>query len=426
MSREPRKAALGFIFVTLFLDILGIGLIIPVAPRLIGSFLSDPVAQSRMYGAFAAVYALMQFVFSPILGALSDKVGRRPVILGSLVGGGLDYLLLATAPSLWLLFVGRVVSGITGANLTAATAYIADISPPEKRAQNFGIVGIAFGLGFIAGPMLGGIVGDLGEGLGLGLRLPFFVAAALSLINAAYGAFVLPESLAKENRKEFSLARANPFSAIMALRKYPVVLDLAIALCLRNLAEFGLHATWVLYTAHRFGWQIRQTGISLAIIGVVAAVVQGGLIRVVVPKLGDRRAVLLGYSLAAVAYVLYGAATAGWMMYAIVVATGLGGIAAPTTQAIVSRQVAPNEQGAVQGALTSLSALMGIVAPTIATWLFGYFISDRAPFALPGAPFFASALFTLGALAFVVRSFAKNPPPPPVPATPSVDAPRGH
>ena len=229
--------------------------------------------------------------------------------------------------------------------------------------------------------------------------------------------------LIKSGQRGVELARANPLSAVMALRKYPVVRDLAIALCLRNLAEFGLHATWVLYTAHRFGWQIRQTGISLAVIGVVGAVVQGGLIRVVVPKLGERRAVLLGYGLAATAYVLYGAATAGWMMYAIVVATGLGGIAGPTTQAIVSRQVAPNEQGAVQGALTSLSALMGIVAPAIATGLFGYFISDKAPFALPGAPFFASALFTLGALAFVARSFAKHPPPPPRPTTPP---PPGH
>jgi len=406
---QPRKAAIGFIFITLFLDILGIGLIVPIAPKLIGSFVADASAQSRTFGAFIAIYALMQFIFSPLLGALSDKVGRRPVILGSLLGSGIDYLVLATAPTLWLLFVGRLISGITGASITAATAYIADVSPPEKRAQNFGIIGLAFGLGFIAGPALGGLVGDFGERVGLGLRLPFYLAAALSFLNAGYGAFVLPESLPPEHRKPFSLSRANPFSAALALRRYPIVFELAASLCLRNLAEYSLHAIWVLYTSYRFHWTVRQTGLSLAVVGIVGAVVQGGLIRIVVPKLGER-AVLVGYSLAALSYFLYGGATAGWMMYAIIAATGLGGIAAPTTQAIISRQVPPTEQGSVQGALASLSSLMGILAPAIATTLFAYFISSDAPFQLPGAPLFSSSLLTVGALVLTVRSFARNPP----------------
>lgn len=407
---QPRKAALGFIFVTLFVDVLGLGLIIPITPRLVGSFVSDASSQSRTYGLFIAVYALMQFIFSPILGALSDKIGRRPVILGSLLGSGIDYLVMAMAPSLGVLFVGRIVSGISGASITAASAYIADVSPPAKRAQAFGLIGIAFGLGFIAGPALGGVVGDLGEKMGLGLRLPFFVGAALCLLNGAYGLFVLPESLAPENRRNFSLSRANAFSAIGALKKYPVVLGLAATLCFKNLAEFGLHSTWVLYTAYRFHWGIRDTGISLAVIGLVAAVVQGGLLRFVVPGLGEKRAVLLGYAMSVAAFVLYGAATSGWMMYAIIVATGLGGIAAPTTQAILSRQVPANEQGAVQGALASLSSLMGIIAPAIATSLFAFFISDRAPFQLPGAPFFFSAFLTAVALVLCARSLAKHPP----------------
>jgi DHA1 family tetracycline resistance protein-like MFS transporter len=409
----PRKATVGFIFVTLFLDVLGMGIVIPVAPRLIASFLAEPAAQIRAYGAFVAVYALMLFFFSPILGSLSDKVGRRPVILGSLLGSALDYILLATAPSLWLLFVGRAIAGITGASAASVGAYIADVSPPEKRAQNFGMMGLAFGLGFIAGPLLGGLVGDLGERLGFGIRLPFYVAAALTLANAMYGMFVLPESLPPKNRKPFTFASTNPFAAIPALRKYPIVFDLAAAVCLRNLAEYSLHATWVLYTTHKFGWSIRQNGISLAVDGVVIAIVQGGLIRVVVPRFGERRAVIVGYVVAAASYLFYGAATAGWMMYVIIVASGLGQLAGPTTHAIITRHVPANEQGAVQGSLTSLGSLTGILAPAIATSLFGFFVSDQAPIKLPGAPFFAGCLFTVAAVVLVMRSFARHPPPPP-------------
>lgn len=420
--KGPRSATVGFIFVTLFLDVLGMGIVIPVAPRLISSFLSDPSAQSRAYGAFVAVYALMLFFFSPVLGSLSDKVGRRPVILFSLLGSALDYVLLASAPTLWLLFLGRAVSGITGASAASVGAYIADVSPPEKRAQNFGMMGLAFGLGFIAGPLLGGLVGDFGERHGFGMRLPFYVAAALTLANAAYGMFVLPESLSRANRKAFTLASANPFKAIAALRKYPIVVDLAAAVCLRNLAEYSLHATWVLYTTYKFGWSIRQNGISLAIDGVIIAAVQGGLIRVIIPKLGERRAVLVGYGVAAASYLFYGAATAGWMMYVVIVASGLGQLAGPTTHAIITRHVPADEQGAVQGSLTSLGSLTGILAPAIATSLFAFFVSDKSPIVLPGAPFYAGCLFTLAALALVLRSFARHPPPAPEPSAADVDA----
>jgi DHA1 family tetracycline resistance protein-like MFS transporter len=267
-AMSARKPALGFIFITLFLDILGIGLIIPILPKLVTQLQGGDLAlASHSVGLLAALYAAMQFVFAPILGSLSDHHGRRPVILGSLFGSGLDYLLLAFAPNLAWFYVGRVISGITGANITAATAYIADVSPPEKRAANFGLIGAAFGLGFIAGPALGGLLGDYG------LRLPFLVAAGLTLANWLYGYFVLPESLAPANRREFSWARANPVSSLGALRHHPLVLGLAISFFLSQLANFGLHALWVLYTDHRYGWTAGQVGRSLAVVGIMAAIV---------------------------------------------------------------------------------------------------------------------------------------------------------
>lgn len=400
-SRQP---ALRFIFITLFVDILGIGLIIPILPKLIESFYPDNVsAASHLFGLLAAIYSLMQFVCAPILGSLSDQVGRRPVILLSLLGTGLDYLLLASAPSLGWFFLGRIIAGVTSANISAASAYIADISPPERRAANFGIVGAAFGLGFIAGPALGGFLGDHN------LRLPFLVASGLSLLNWLYGYFVLPESLAPENRRPFTWGRSNPIGSLLALRRYPVVQGMSVCSFLLSLSQYSLHATWVLYTSHRYHWTTAQVGASLAVVGLMAAIVQGGLARRLIPLLGEVRSLTVGLILGAVSMFGYCFATEGWMIYAILVVGSLGGIAGPAAQGIVSRNVPDNEQGAVQGALAGLGSVAGFIAPIMGTSLFSFFIQGQGRPYLPGASFGVGGLLTLIALATALRTLARHP-----------------
>jgi DHA1 family tetracycline resistance protein-like MFS transporter len=393
------QPAVGFIFITLFLDVLGFGLIIPILPRLIeeltGGNLSDA---STTYGALTAVYSLMQFVCAPILGSLSDRFGRRPIILLSLLGSGLDFILLALAPSIPWFFLGRVVAGITGANFSTCTAYIADVSPPEKRAANFGVIGAAFGLGFIAGPALGGLLGDHG------LRLPFVVAAGLTLLNWLYGLLVLPESLSPPNRRPFSWARANPVGSLTALGRHPVVAGLTVTYFLSTLAQFGMHSTWVLYTGHRYHWSIGQTGLSLAVVGITAAIVQGGLGRIIIPKLGEPRTVLLGLLIGAAGFVGYAVAWEGWIIYIVLALASVGGLAGPALQSLISTRIPANEQGAVQGALSSLASVAGIIAPPVATGLFGFFIGPRAPVYLPGVAFFLGALITLVALVVARRN----------------------
>lgn len=411
-----RSPALGFIFVTLFLDVLGFGLIIPILPNLLKTFnQGDMTKTSLIYGSLAALYSLMQFAFAPVLGSLSDHFGRRPILLGSLFGSAVDYLFLAFAPTLPWFFVGRVINGVTGASITTAGAYIADISPPEKRAANFGIIGAAFGLGFIAGPALGGWLGQNN------LRLPFIVAACLTFANWLYGFFILPESLKLEHRRPFSLAHANPFNTLAILRQHPVVLGLSATFLCLNLAHFCLQSTWVLYTGYRFNWGPRAVGISLAIVGVMAAVVQGGLVRMLIPRLGERRAIILGLSINVINFLLYGLATQGWMLYAVLTVGSIAGVAGPATQGLISRNVPPNQQGAIQGALTSIASLCGIIGPPVATGIFGYFISNRAPIHLPGAPFFLGSLLVFTGLILALRCFRKNIPiaDPPPPATPA-------
>ena len=401
---SSRKPALGFIFVTLFLDILGLGLIIPILPKLIEQMTGGNVsAASHVYGLLASLYGLMQFLFAPVLGSLSDRFGRRAVILSSLLGSGLDYLLLAFAPTLPWFFLGRIIAGITGANMTAANAYIADISPPEKRAANFGLVAAAFGLGFIAGPALGGLLGNIG------LRLPFLVAAGLTLLNWIYGLFVLPESLPQEHRRAFSWARANPVGSLLALKRFPVVLGLTETFFLINFAHQVFPSTWVLYTGYRYHWSSGQIGASLALVGLMAAVVQGVLARRIIPALGERRSIVIGLCNGMVFMSAYGLATQGWMVYVLLVIGSFGSIAMPAIQGLISRSVPPNEQGAVQGSLSSLASVAGIIAPPVTTGLFGYFISPRAPAHVPGvAFFFGSALIACG-LVLAFRSFQKNP-----------------
>jgi DHA1 family tetracycline resistance protein-like MFS transporter len=388
-----RKPALAFIFVTLALDILGIGLIIPILPRLVEQFEGGDITRaSTSVGFLASLYALMQFLFAPVLGSLSDRLGRRPVILVSLLGSGLDYFLLAFAPNLSWFYVGRMIAGITSANFAAATAYIADISPPEKRAANFGLIGAAFGLGFVLGPALGGLLGDVG------LRVPFLVAGGLTLLNFLYGVAVLPESLAPENRRPYSWGRANPVGSLLALRRYPMVVRLAGTYFVFYLAHQVLPATWVLYTSYRYHWSVGATGASLAVVGLMAAIVQGGLTRVIVARLGEHKTALVGLFIGALSYAGYGLATEGWMIYAMLVGGSLTGITSPSLQGLISRNVGADEQGSVQGALASLASVAGVIGPPIATGLFGYFISTNAPAHFPGAAFFFSAALMLVAM----------------------------
>jgi DHA1 family tetracycline resistance protein-like MFS transporter len=401
MNRRP---ALGFIFVTLFLDVLGIGLIIPILPKLVENFHGGNTSKASItVGVLSSLYALMQFVFAPILGNLSDRYGRRPVILGSLFGGGLDYILLAFAPNLVWFYVGRVIAGMSGANFTAATAYIADISTPEKRAANFGIIGAAFGLGFITGPALGGWLGATD------LKLPFLVAAGLSLTNWLYGFFVLPESLAVENRRRFDWKRANPLGSLLALSRYPMVGGLALSTFLGGVAMLILHSLWAIYTEYRFQWSPKAVGGSLAFVGLLAAIVQGGLARLIVPKLGEIRSVKVGLTLVTFSYVGYAFSNAGWMMFLPLLVGCMGGIAQPAIQALVAHRVPANEQGAVQGAMQSLMSVAGVIGPLMGTQVFAFFIGPSAPFVFPGAPFLVSAVLASIALTFVVRTLNRFP-----------------
>ena len=395
-----------FILVTVFIDVLGIGIIIPILPELIKEFVggSTPAA-GRYFGVIAATYAATQFVFAPILGSLSDRFGRRPIILISLFGLGVDYLIQGFAPTIGWLFVGRFIAGIMGASFTTANAYIADVSGPENRARNFGLVGVAFGLGFIFGPALGGILG------GISLRLPFFVSAGLAFINWLYGFFVLPESLPPEKRGSFSWAKANPVGSLAVLRAYPMVAGLAVAFIFTGLAQRGLETSWVLYTGHRFGWDERANGLSLALVGLMAAIVQGGLVQPAIRRFWERRAILFGLGLATFTFLGYGLASRGWMMLAIIVVGSLGGVAGPAIQGLVAGTVKPHDQGKIQGALASLMSLTSIFAPLIfVSGLFSFFTSPAAPMELPGAPFLLGSVLWAISFLIVVRLFRRIPP----------------
>ncbi len=400
----PRKPALVFVFITLFLDVLGIGLVVPILPKLVENLAGGGVdSASFVFGWMVGLYALMQFLFAPVIGSLSDRFGRRPVILLSLFGSGLDYFLLAWAPTLPWFFLGRLVSGISGANYSAAAAYIADVSPPEKRAASFGIIGAAFGLGFIFGPALGGWLGHFG------LRVPFYAAGTLTLINWLYGYLILPESLKPENRRAFSLKRSNPIGALLELKKQRLVLGLSISYFISSIAHQVYPSIWVLYTGYRYGWGTKQTGFSLALVGLMAAIVQGGLTRKIIPKLGERRAAVGGLVIMAIALTGYGLATQGWMIYGIIIFGSLSGIAVPAIQGMISRTVGDNEQGGIQGSLTSLQSVAGAIGPLVASGIFGYFISEKAPVLIPGAAFFFSSGLAVVAALLAARSFRRNP-----------------
>ncbi len=395
-----KKAALGFIFITLLLDVIGFGIIIPVMPRLIEELIhGDLSAASRWGGWLTFAFAIMQFICAPVLGNLSDKYGRRPVLLFSLFGFGIDYLLLAIAPTIGWLFVGRIIAGITGASFTTASAYIADISAPADRAKNFGMIGAAFGLGFIIGPVIGGLLGSMGP------RVPFIAAAILSLMNWLYGYFVLPESLGKENRRSFSWKRANPMGSLMHLRKYPALGGLIVSLMLIYIAMHSVQSTWAFFNMEKFKWDEKMVGISLGVVGLLVGLVQGGLIRIVNPKLGNEKSIYVGLAFYTLGLILFAFAWQGWMMFTFLIPYCLGGICGPALQAVISNHVPSNEQGELQGALTSLMSATTIIGPPVMTNLFAYFTKKGAPVYFPGAPFLLGAMLMLGSTILAYRMF---------------------
>ena len=376
-----------FIVSTVLLDVIGFSLIVPILPALLVQLTGRPVNAAAIDGGWLSFsYAAMQFLCAPILGNLSDRFGRRPVLLCAIAAFGLDYIVMGFAPTLGWLFVGRAISGMTGASFTPAYAYVADISPPERRAQNFGLISAAFGIGFIIGPALGGLLG------GLGPRAPFFVAAALSLLNFVYGFFALPESLPPERRRPFRFARANPLGALIEMRRHPMVLGTLGALFLWMVAHQVMPSTWAFYTKFRFGWSSAMIGASLALAGAMMAVSQASVLRLAVPRLGERRAALIGIAIACVGYVGYATASAGWMMFAWLSTWLFGAVVMPSTNGLLSRRVARDAQGELQGAVASLFSLSSIVGPPLMTQVFARFSAPDAPVHLPGAAFLTSAL----------------------------------
>lgn len=396
-----RRAALAFIFVTVLLDILAFGMIIPVLPHLIASFFGGDVSKAAvMHGIFASVFMVMQFVFSPVQGALSDRYGRRPVILLSNLGLGLDFILMAVAQTLPLLFIGRVLSGITSASFSTANAYIADVTPPEKRGAAFGKLGMAFGLGFVIAPAIGGWLGEFST------RAPFWVAAVLSLMNFCYGLMVLPESLPADRRAPFSWKRANPIASLSFLSHHPEVFALAGVLFLMNTAHMVYPSTFVLYADYRFGWGSKMVGVTLAIVGILSAIIQGGLVGRAIKAWGERRTLLVGLATGTAGFVLYGLATTGYWFWAAMPITALWGLAMPAAQGLMTRQVLPTEQGRLQGAVGSLASVAGIIGPLLFTRAFADVTGRGLHTGWAGVTFFLAALMLLGALFMAWRGTA--------------------
>jgi MFS transporter, DHA1 family, tetracycline resistance protein len=395
----PRRAAVIFIFVTVLIDILSFGIIIPVLPHLVEQLAGGGIARAAMWvGVFGTLFAAIQFACSPIQGALSDRYGRRPVILLSNLGIGVDFLFMALVNTLPLLLIGRCVSGITAASFTTANAYIADVTPPEKRAASYGLLGAAFGIGFIVGPALGGLLG------GFHVRAPFWAAAVLALTNFCYGFLILPESLPPDRRSaRFDWSHANPLGSLVLLRRYRQVFGLAAVVLLSNLAHYVLQSVFVLYADYRYDWGAQKVGYTLALVGACNAIVQAWLVRKLVARIGERRTLLAGVTCGALGFAVMALAGSGPAFLVGIPLLALWGLAGPATQALMTRQVDPREQGRLQGAVSSLASLAGIVGPTLFTQVFALFISDHAPVHLPGAPFLLSAALLLSGLAVAVR-----------------------
>jgi MFS transporter, DHA1 family, tetracycline resistance protein len=392
--QTPRKAALAFIFVSMVLDIIAFGIVIPVLPKLIESFVSGDTGRAAEYfGLFGTVWALMQFVFSPLLGALSDRFGRRPVLLMSITGLGLDYIFMALAPSLGWLFIGRMISGMTAAGFATATAYIADVTTPEKRAGAYGMVGAAFGFGFIIGPALGGILGATDP------RLPFWVAGGLALVNALYGFFVLPESLPLDKRAPFEWSKANPIGSLNFLRSHGELFSLASVSFMYNLGHQVFPSVFVLWAGYVLKWDPKQVGMALAAVGVFSVIVQGGLVRPLVKRIGQRRTLMVGGFFGTLGFAMYGFAGTVPMFWIAAVAYAPAGVFNPTLLGLLTKRVGPSEQGKLQGANASLAGIGGMLGPGLFAVSFSWAIRPEATAHMPGLPFFlASALFGLAAL----------------------------
>ncbi|MGL4629786.1 MAG: TCR/Tet family MFS transporter [Leadbetterella sp.] len=392
LQRDTTKG-LFFVLANVFIDILGIGIIIPIIPDLIKHLINGSTSEASQYAIWLTLsYSVTQFLFSPILGGISDKYGRRPVLLLSLLGFGLDYLFLAFSNSITLLFIGRILAGFFGASFTTANAYISDITPPENRAQRFGLIGAAFGIGFILGPPLGGFLGTYG------LRIPFYFASALSLINVIFGYFFLPESLSRENRRKFDIKRSNPLGSLLALKKYPSTLALVGVLFIVYISGYATQGTWTFATKEKFNWDEKMVGLSLGFVGVMAAIVQGGLLRVIIPKIGPQRAIFVGLLFNAFSLMGFAFANEAWIMYLIIVPYAFSGLSGPSFQSIITGKVDSSSQGEIQGALTSVMSLASILGQPLMLGLFRYFTKENTPLYFPGAPFLMGSILSLSAL----------------------------
>jgi len=403
MAQPPSatgKRALAFVLVTVLLDTIGFGIIIPVIPQLIMELTGEGLSSAALYGGWLIfIFAFMQFLFAPVLGNLSDRFGRRPVLLLSLGAYAIDYMLMALAPTVAWLFLGRAVAGIAGATGATANAYIADVTPPEKRAANFGLIGAAWGLGFILGPVIGGVLGEYGA------RVPFFAASLLAAANVLYGLFVIPESLAPENRRPFSFARANPVGSFRAMRRFPVVVGLFVVLVFYQMAHDANPSVWSYFTMLKFDWTSRQVGLSLGVFGVLNTLVQALLIRRVIPELGEHRTARFGFVMMAIGFLGFALAPNQWIFLAFMVPFALGGLGMPALRGIMSSAVPIDAQGELQGAMTSVMSLTMIFSPLVMTRLFHAFTAEGAPIFFPGAAHFAAALLCIGSLVtFVIAS----------------------
>ncbi len=399
---KSSKTALLFIFITILVDVIGIGIILPIIPELIMQLTGEGTHTAVIYGMWlTTAYAGMQFLFSPVLGEISDQYGRRPILLMALFGLTIDYLLHAWAPTIAWLFLGRFLAGITGASFTVASAYIADVSTKENKAKNFGLIGAAFGLGFIIGPGIGGYFGNID------IRLPFYIAAALTFANFLFGMFFVPESLSVKNRRPMQLLKMIPGVSLVSFRNYKGVLLLILAFFLANLAGQSLPSVWSYYGIEKFNWNPKQIGISLMVVGLLVAIVQGFLVGVVVKKFGKRKVITFGFLFWTIGMFLISLATEPWMLYAFLVPYALGGIAGPTVQGVISNQVSEKEQGNLQGAITSLLSITAILGQLTFSSVFYFFIRPNQNIYFPGAPFALAALFLFIAFMITLSAMKK-------------------
>ncbi len=399
--------ALAFVFITALLDSIGFGIILPVLPQLVMDVTGEPLAAAARYGGWLMfAYAGMQFFLAPVIGNLSDRFGRRPVLLFSLFVLGVDYLIMWWAPTFFWLLLGRLIAGAAASTFSTCNAFVADISEPEKRAANFGLMGAAFGMGFVIGPVIGGLLAEYGP------RVPFLAAAGLSFANFLYGAIVLPESLARDKRRAFDWRRANPTGTLAALRRYPMVFGLIGAYLLFLLGHHALPATWAYFTMERFAWSAREVGYSLGAVGIMMVIVQAGLLRLILARIGPRRTAMLGFGFCVVSFVGYAFAPYGWMLYVFLMPGALQGLATPALQGIMSTQVPADEQGELQGGLASMASLASILSPPFMALTFSVFSGASAPVYFPGAAFIAAAVLTVAAMAVFLRATARLEPTP--------------